>query len=105
MKNCILHVRSTGCDAVVHFRVTSKYRFEPEALEDRLRDMMNHPLDCFEVSRVIGDQGVAFYTFKVPHGRLFDSQKEGLLGALAQVEREVQAAVEQKKLLNMVEQS
>jgi len=102
MKTCTLFVRSLGCDSVATFRVRLNLNLNPEALEDRLSKM---GCENFEIARIIGSQGAVFYDFKVPHDRLFDSRKEGLLGALAQVEREVQAAVEQKRLLGMVEQS
>ena len=99
MRECVLHVRSLGCATVATFRVKLDYNLEPDALEQRL-DQMGH--ENFEVKRVIGDQGAVFYDFRVPHDRLFDGRKEGLLSALAQVEREVQVAVEQKRLLDMV---
>ena len=103
MRSCVLYVRSLGCDTVATFRVKLDFNLEPEALSDRLETITGDP--NFEMKRVIGEQGVALYDFRVPHNKLFSEHKEGLLGALAQVEREVTRVIEQRKLLDMVVRS
>jgi len=101
MKESILFVRSLGCAAVVEFQVSLDFNLEPEQLEDKLQSMMD--FRDFELERIIGEQGGTFYRLRLPHDRLFDSRRQGLLGALAQIERDVAVAVEQRELLGMVE--
>lgn len=100
MRECTLSVRSLSCKAVVHFRVLGKYNLDPEALEDRLISMVDFE---FELERIVGSQGNVFYELRLPHDRLFDSRRQGLLGALAQIERDIEEALLRRELMRMVE--